>query len=99
MNYPAFQLLLQGYLTLDWPDDYSTMWAAVDDYIASEPGLDQLLKELDELIEAQPSDGWLRNLIVGELGSGYLPEVDRYTMMGWLVAVRERVRIAVKKQI
>lgn len=37
MTYPALELLLQAYLTIDWPDDYPDGWAAVDDYIANEP--------------------------------------------------------------
>lgn len=94
MNYPALELLTQGYLTLDWPDDYADVWAAVDDYVANEPVAHQLSDEVAELIEATPSEAGLNALLIGALGSGYQPQVDGFTTTGWLLAVCERVRVA-----
>lgn len=92
MNYPALALLAQGYLTLDWPDDYPDAWAAVDDYVTHEPIADQLPDEIARLAEAMPSEETLRTLIIDELGCGYLPDADGFTMTTWLLAVGERVR-------
>ncbi|WP_436698718.1 contact-dependent growth inhibition system immunity protein [Nocardioides sp. BYT-33-1] len=94
MIYPALQLLAQGYLMLDWPDDYSNAWAAIDDFVAHEPVARQLPHEVDQLIGTTSSDDSLSALLIGEIGSGYLPEADGFTMKTWLCAVRERVQAA-----
>lgn len=70
MTYPALELLVQGYLSLDWPDDYATAWAAVDDFVASEPIASRLPDEVTRLMEAMPSEESLRELIIVELRSG-----------------------------
>lgn len=92
MNYPALELLAQGYLTLDWPDDYVNAWAAIDDYVTNEPIASRLSDEVDHLIATITSDEDLHALVIGELGCGYLPQADGFTMTAWLHAVRERVR-------
>lgn len=90
--HPALALLVQGYLTLDWSNDYSDAWAAVDDDIAREPIVKQLPDEVARLVEPRPSEESLRALILDELGCGYLPDADGFTMTTWLLDVRERVR-------
>ncbi|MEI2808943.1 MAG: contact-dependent growth inhibition system immunity protein [Nocardioides sp.] len=92
MNYPALELLTQGYLTLDWPDDYANVWAAVDDYVASEPIAGQLPDEVARVVAMIDSEEDLRALIIGELGCGYLPDSDGFTMTTWLLTVGDRVR-------
>ncbi len=92
MNYPALELLTKGYLTLDWPDDYPNAWAAVDDYVANEPIAGQLPNEVAEVVAMIDSEEGLRTLIIGEFGSGYLPDSDGLTMTSWLLAIGERVR-------
>lgn len=94
MNYPALELLAQGYLTLDWPDDYVDTWAAIDDYVTSEPLASQLPDEIADLVDATSSEQGLRSVVVGELGCGYLPEADGFTMTAWLLSVREHVQEA-----
>ncbi|MEQ4205800.1 contact-dependent growth inhibition system immunity protein [Actinopolymorpha sp. B9G3] len=91
MTYPALELLLQAYLTLDWPDDYVDAWAAVDDFVANEPIAGQISGEVTELLKSNPCDDELRRLVVGELGSGYLPETDGWSMREWLDTLRQRV--------
>lgn len=91
MSYPALKLLLQGYLSLDWPDDHANAWAAIDDYVTNEPIASQLPDEVGQLVERMPSEEGLHSLVMGELGCGYLPEADGFTMTAWLLAVRERV--------
>lgn len=91
MSYPALELLVQGYLSLDWPEDYANAWAAVDDYVANEPIARHLPDEVAQVIQMAPSEEELRLLVVGELGCGYLPAADGFTMRAWLFSVRERV--------
>lgn len=39
MNYPALKLLVQGYLSLNWPEDYASAGAAIDDYVVLRPDM------------------------------------------------------------
>lgn len=94
MSFPALRLLAQGYLTLDWPDDYADVWAAVDDYMARESIASELPNEIARLVAAGLSDDMLHALVIDDLGCGYLPQADGYTTGGWLVAVGEHVREA-----
>lgn len=91
MSYPALELLVQGYLSIDWPDDYANPWAAVDGYTTTEPVAAQLPAEVVQLLDAMPSEQDLHSFVIGELGCGYLPDADGLTMTAWLQAVRERV--------
>lgn len=92
MNYPQLATLLQGYLNIDWPDDYDDPWGAVDDYAASEPRAGEVITEIESLLLSEPSSERLRKVVVDELGSGYPPEADGWTMAAWLRAVADRVR-------
>jgi hypothetical protein len=89
-NYPALTLLLQGYLNLDWPDEYGNPWAAVDDFLASEPLARQLRSEIDEILAGNMPDDYLRALVVDTIGSGYLPEANGWTIADWLRALANR---------
>jgi hypothetical protein len=92
MTYPALKQLLQGYLNLDWPDDYADAWAAIDDFAAYEPIAGRLADEVTMLLDSAPTEEGLREFVVDELGSGYLPEADGFRMRDWLMAVRQRVQ-------
>lgn len=91
-SYPALSLLLQGYLNLDWPDEYEDPWRAVDDFVASEPVATDVPSEVKDILAWGPSDADLRQLLVEQLGSGYLPDADGWTIADWLAAVADRVR-------
>lgn len=87
----ALELLLQGYLTLDSPEDYEDSWAAVDDFIASEPIARDAAIEIAELLARFPDEAMLHRHVVEILGSGYLPESDGLSMREWLLAVHSRL--------
>ena len=80
-----------GLLESDWPDDYVNAWAAIDEYVASEPVARYLPDEIADLLDTTSSEECLRALVLGELGRGYLPVADGLTMRTWLLAVRQRV--------
>ncbi len=91
-EFPALKQLLQGYLHLDWPEDYDDPWQAVDDFILAEPGhVASLPEEIRRLLEKVSGETELRRAVVEELGSGYLPEVDAWTYESWLTEVARRV--------
>ncbi len=55
-DFPALTLLLQGYLNLDWPDDYESVWAAVDHFARREPVAAGLALEVDALLAQYPTE-------------------------------------------
>jgi hypothetical protein len=91
-THPALELLFQAYLHQDWPDEYGSAWAAVDDFLANEPRAAQLPDEVTALLAEQPSDDGLREAFLDTLDSGYLPEADGFTVRDWLTALRERAQ-------
>ena len=94
MTYPALELLVQAYLTIDWVDEYEDVWAAVDDFVANEPVASDLPDDVTRLLDAMPTDEELSAFVIGELGSGYPPEEDGLTMTDWLTQVRQRAEEA-----
>ncbi len=92
MTSTPLTLLVQGYLNLDWPDDYPSMWAAVDDFIESEPRAAGVLDEIDDVLKRMPSENDRRRYVLDDLDSGYLPDADGYTMTSWLEALKDHVR-------
>lgn len=87
----ALKQLLQGYLNFDWPEEYGDPWSAVADFLRSEPEYGRLLgAEIAALLRTATSEGDLRQVVLGELGSGYLPEADGWTYAAWLREVARR---------
>ncbi len=90
IDLPALRLLVQGYLNLDWPDDYGDPWRAVDDFLQNEPShVGLLLDEIENLLR-DASEEALRRLILEDLGSGYLPETEGWAYRSWLTELARR---------
>lgn len=90
-EFKSLQLLLQGYLNIDWPDDYTDVWAAVEDFVCSEPAsVTSLPMEIESLLRRFRSEEELRDFFIGELASGYLPEFDGWTYRDWLIELAGR---------
>jgi hypothetical protein len=91
-DWPALQLLLQGYLHQDWPLDFESVWEGVDAFMSSEPGMvDALRREVEQLYEERLSDEHLRRLLIDELGSGYWPPGNGMSFSAWLTALRKHL--------
>lgn len=91
-DYPALRQLLQAYLHQDWPVEYSDPWDGVADFARSEPAHStRLPAEIDEILDRFRSESDLRQLVIGQCQSGYLPEADGWTYRDWLTEVRSRV--------
>jgi hypothetical protein len=85
---PALTLLLQGYLTLDWPEDYhGDPWAAVDDFAATEPHASKLVEEIRIVLTQTSSEEAVKELVAEDLGCGYVPPADGWTYTDWLAEV------------
>lgn len=92
VDYPALRLLLQGYLNQDWPDEYQDAWEAVSDFVESEPDdAAALVGEIWTAILSARTDADLEQLVLGDLGSGYLPPADGWSYLSWLVEVARYV--------
>ncbi len=90
-NRPALKQLLQGYLHLDWPEEYGDPWCAVADFLRSEPEYAPLLAaEVSDLLVAASGEDDFRRVVLEDLGSGYLPEADGWTYEGWLQELARR---------
>lgn len=75
-------------MTEDWPEDYGDMREAVIDFLAREDLARALVKEIEDVMSSRMTDSEVNSFLVGDLGSGYLPEADGYTAPVWLLAVR-----------
>lgn len=96
-DHPALAHLLQAYLHLDWPEDYGDPWAAIDDFLRSEPEhAGRLAAEIDRLLGAVSDEAELKTLVVEELGSCYLPEADGWSYASWLAEIAWRAMDARK---
>jgi len=88
---PALKQLLQGYLHLDWPEEYGDPWCAVADFLRSEPEYALLLAtEISDLLMAKLGEDGLRRIVLEDLSSGYLPEADGFTYESWLKELARR---------
>lgn len=90
-KYPALEVLLAGYLTFDWPEEYGEPWNAVENFFRSESEYRLLIPgEVADLIHSAPSEIELRRYVVDEIYCGYLPEADGWTYRDWLEEIARR---------
>ncbi len=96
-EYPALTQLVGAYLHYDWPEEFGTVWAAVDAFAEGEPIADRLPAEVDRLLGAGHDEAALWSIVVDEMGSGYGPYGGE-TMAAWLAEVARRVRARIDAQ-
>jgi hypothetical protein len=83
------------YLYQDWADDYRTMWAAVDAFVAEDRDLAQRLPaDVTRLLSTVTSEEALRVIVLGTFDSWYVVEPDGWTYRNWLLAVGQRIERA-----
>ncbi len=88
---PHLLLLVRGYLSLDWPEEYGNPWAAVDDYVRSEPSAHEVVPEILSLL-AETLEGDLIEYWIEVLQAGFIPDDGVEGIRAFLNAVVERVR-------
>jgi hypothetical protein len=89
----ALERLVAGYLNQDWPEDFASVWEAVDAFRRDE-GPDTAAaarREVASLLAAPHSEEDLRQLLVEQLGCGYWPPGDGLTFGGWLAVLADRL--------
>ena len=88
-QYPTLGHFFGVYLGEDWPEDYGSEWAAVDAFIAEGPAEDPGLfcAEITRLLAQHPSENEVREIVLDDLRSYLLPEVDGWKYRDWLQAL------------
>lgn len=90
-RFPGLFQLLHGHLNSNWPEQYPDSWAAIDDFLGSEPSArEKLAEELTILLGTPRTEDQLQRLVIGRLGSRYFPDDEGLTMREWLDALRRR---------
>ena len=99
MTVSALEHLLGAYLHPDWRMDYPDSLAAVSDFARSEPdSAPKLRQEVTTLLSQGLSDVELREYLVTEMGSWYLPDGDGWSSCtAWLLAAVDRVDEVLRK--
>jgi hypothetical protein len=79
-----------GYLHQDWRDDYADEWSALDDFLADGPDVvADFRRETGALLAKNHPDDELRRIILDELGSFFLVEVEGWKYRDWLQALSD----------
>lgn len=93
MSTAALKHLLGAYLHPDWRMDYPDSLAAVTDFARSEPtSAPKLRDEITSLLSQATTESELREYLLTELDSWYLPDRDGWaSYRAWLLAVADRV--------
>jgi len=78
-----------GYMHEDWNDDYPDEWAAVDGFLADGPpeNAHVFRTEIAALLAEHPIEEDVRRIVLDELGSYCLVEVDGWKYRDWLTAL------------
>lgn len=89
----AAQQLLGGYLHQDWPDEFADVDAVIDAMIDGEPAEQRraAAAELRALVEAEPEDAALRDVLMNEAGCFYDPVADGRTDREWITELADRL--------
>ena len=86
----ALGQLIGAYLNQDLFDFYPNVLAAVDDFVADNPGeAEHLIAEINQVLTENPTDDQLETLLDG-LGIGFI--ADPITYREWLTQIADHVR-------
>ena len=95
-DYPILWHLFGIYINEDWPEDYGTVWAAIEDFARREPGRVQpAILEIHELLERGLREEEIEKLLRG-LSCNYWP-YDESNYYEWLALVAERLVAAIER--
>lgn len=95
-DYPQLWQFFGGYMHQDWRDDYVDEWAAVEGFARDAPArVEALRAEIATLLTQHPSEEEVREIILDDLDSYYLVEVNGWKYRDWLQALSDHVEKAV----
>jgi contact-dependent growth inhibition (CDI) system CdiI-like immunity protein len=92
-QFPTLDYFFSVYLGEDWPDDYGSEWAAIDAFISEGPPEDpQLFRaEIATLLAEHTSEDEVRKIVLDDLDSCLVPEVNGWKYRDWLQALSDHV--------
>ncbi len=95
--YPTLWQFFGGYLHQDWHDDYPDVWAAVAGFLADGPpeNVQLFQDEIASLLAGHPAEDDVRHLVLDDLDSYYLAEVDGWKYRDWLQALSDHAAKAI----
>jgi hypothetical protein len=95
--YPTLEQFLGGYLHLDWHDDYPDEWAAVDGFLADGPpeNIQLFRAEIASLLTEHPAEEDVRRIVLDDLDSCYLADVNGWKYRDWLKALSDQAAKAI----
>jgi CdiI immunity protein len=96
--YPTLARFFGAYLHQDWNDDYADEWAAVHAFLADGPPENaQLFRaEISSLLAEHPAEEEVRQIVLDDLDSCCLVEVDGWTFRDWLKALSDQAAKAIR---
>ena len=88
----SLALLFGAYLNLDWDLEYGSVERGVEAFRRDEGANSaaEVVKQLDALLAAHPSEGELRSVLDG-LGCGFFPTGSGLTYSAWLGDLRNQL--------
>lgn len=90
-DYPTLESFFGGYMHQDWADDYPDEWAALDGFLADGPpeNAQTFRTEIATLLAEHPIEDDVRRIVLDDLGSFCLVEVDGWKYRDWLTALSD----------
>ena len=90
-DYPMLRHFFGAYMHQDWQDDYADEWAAVDGFLADGPpeNIQRFRTEIAALLAEHPVEDEVRRIVLDDLDSCCLVEVDGWTYRDWLKALSD----------
>ena len=90
-RYPVLDYFFGGYMHQDWREDYPDEWAALDDFIRSEPegSAAGFCKEASQLLATEPTEAELRELLLEDFGAAAMVENKGWKYRDWIQAMSD----------
>jgi hypothetical protein len=94
--YPTLRYYFGAYMHQDWREDYADEWAALDDFMRSDPHLTaNFCQEVSQLLATSPSEDDLRTLLLDEYLAAAMVENLGWKYRDWLKALSDYAAKAV----
>ena len=95
-DYPLLWQVFGGYMHQDWRDDYADEWAAVEGFARDAPAKVEVFRsEIAALLSAHPMEEDVRKVVLDDLDSYYLVDVNGWKYRDWLQAMSDHAAKAV----
>jgi CdiI immunity protein len=95
-TYPTLRYFFGAYMHHDWREDYATEWAALEDFMRSDPAIAaNFCQEVSKLLATDPSEDALRTLLLDEYLAAAMVENRGWKYRDWLQALSDHTAKAI----